>query len=183
VLVYERGTGYGPEGRLTARDLLAGTPEAARALAAFLGSWMTVAHTVRVPLLDGDPMTTVLPLERARPTRPDTWMHRPVDVVRAVETRGWPGHVRGRVAFRLVDDVAPWNAGNWELTVEDGAATLTPVRAEPGLWLHVRGFAVLYCAASTGRAVAAAGLAGGTDDPVVLDLLASGPRAALLDYF
>ena len=37
--------------------------------------------------------------------------------------------------------------------------------------------------AGTGRACAQAGLAGGTADPAALDLLAAGPRAALLDYF
>jgi predicted acetyltransferase len=182
-LVYGRGTGYGPEARLTAHDLLATTPEAGRALAGVLGGWSTVAHTLRVPLLDGDAFASVLPLERGRPTRLDTWMHRAVDVRRAVADRGWPAHVRGRVAFRLRDDAAPWNAGDWELAVADGAGELRRTTTEPDLWLDVRGFAVLFCAASTGRAAAQAGLAGGTADPAALDVLASGPRAALLDYF
>ncbi len=182
-LAWTRGSGYGVEGRLTALDLLAATPEAARALTGVLGSWTTVAHTVRVPLLDGDPFGVLLPLERSRPVRSDPWMHRPVDVRQAVSARGWPAHVRGRVAFRLRDAAAPWNAGNWELTVEDGAGELRRAPAEPGLWLDVRGFAVLCCAATTGRAAAQAGLAGGTADPAALDVLASGPRAALLDYF
>jgi predicted acetyltransferase len=182
-LVYGRGAGYGPDARLTADDLLAATPEAARALAGVLSGWASVAPTVRVPLLPGDAMSTVLPLERARPVRPETWMHRPVDVVRAVEVRGWPAHVHGRVSFRLADDAAPWNAGDWELAIEGGRGSLTRTAAEPDLWLDVRGFAVLYCAASSGRAAVSAGLAGGTVDPAALDLLASGSRAALLDYF
>jgi predicted acetyltransferase len=106
-----------------------------------------------------------------------------VDVVRAVAARGWPEHVRGSVPFALRDDVAPWNAGEWRLTVEDGEGRLERATASPDLHLDVRGFAVLYCAASTGRAAALAGLAAGTADPAALDLLASGPRAALLDYF
>ncbi|PZA20166.1 sterol carrier protein domain-containing protein, partial [Modestobacter versicolor] len=97
--------------------------------------------------------------------------------------RGWPAHVRGRVAFRLTDALAPWNDGAWELTVEDGAGTLARAAAEPDLTLDVRGFAVLYCGAATGRAAAQAGLAGGNGDPAALDLLASGPPARLLDYF
>ena len=115
---------------------------------------------MRLALLDGDASAALLPLER-----------------------GWPAHVRGRVAFRLRDDVAPWNAGDWELTVEHGAGQLRRTAAEPDLWLDVRGFAVLYCAAGTGRTTAQAGLAGGGVDPAVLDVLASGPRAALLDCF
>jgi predicted acetyltransferase len=110
-------------------------------------------------------------------------MHRPVDVVRAVTDRGWPAHVRGRVAFALTDAAAPWNAGDWQLEIADGAGELTRVTTEPELRLDVRGFAVLYCGVGTGRGLAQAGLAGGTADPAALDLLASGPPAELLDYF
>ena len=182
-LLYERGRGYGADGLLRVHEFLATTPEAARALAAVLGGWMSVVSTVRLPLLEGGAPAAVLPVERARPARTDPWMHRPVDVVRAVASRGWPAHVRGSVAFRLRDDAAPWNAGHWRLTVEDGEARLHPEAALPDLWLDVRGFAVLYCGATTGRSAAHAGLAGGSADPAGLDLLATGPRAALLDYF
>ena len=182
-LVWERGRGYGPEGRLAVHDLWAVTPEAGRALAAVLGGWGTVTSTARVPLLEGSAADLALPLERARPVRTDVWMHRPVDVVRAVGTRGWPAHARGAVTFRLVDDVAPWNAGAWRLTVEDGEGLLEPAAADPDLWLDVRGFAVLFCGVTAGRAAALAGLAGGAGDLAALDVLASGPRAALADYF
>jgi predicted acetyltransferase len=183
-LLYERGRGYGPDGRLTAHDLIATTPEAARALAAVLGGWMSVVHTARVTVLDGSATAAVLPVERARPARTDAWMHRPVDVVRAVSHRGWPDHVVGSVEFRLRDDVAPWNTADWRLAVEDGHGCLEPTpRKPPDLWLDVRGFAALYCGATTGRSAAHAGLAGGSADPAALDLLGSGPRAALLDYF
>ena len=163
-------------------DLLGVTAEAARALVGVLAGWRTVTRTVRVPLLAGDPFSVVLPLERAEHSG-QVWMLRPVDVVRAVETRGWPAHVRGRVAFRLTDALAPWNAGAWELAIDGGAGTLTPAADEPDLELDVRGFAVLYCGVSTGRAAAQAGFVRGTGDPAALDLLASGPAAQLLDYF
>ena len=112
-------------------------------------------------------------------------MHRPVDVVRAVESRGWPDQVRGRVDFALEDAAAPWNAGLWRLEVGDGAAALRRISDEPALSLSVRGFALLYTGAAGASAVAEAGLprcpAG--VDPSALDLLAAGPRAELLDYF
>jgi predicted acetyltransferase len=181
-LLFGRGRGYGPDARLDVSTLLARDAPTARALAGVLAGWRTVTRTVRVPLLAGDPFSVVLPLERAEHSG-QVWMHRPVDVVRAVETRGWPAHVRGRVAFRLGDGLAPWNAGDWELTVADGAGTLTPAAREPDLALDVRGFGVLYCGVGTGRSAAQAGLVGGTGDPAALDLLASGPAAQLLDYF
>jgi predicted acetyltransferase len=182
-LVLERGRGYGPDARLDVQQLLAVTPAAARALVGVLAGWRTVARTVRVPLLAGDAVSTVLPLERVTDPGTTAWMLRPVDVVRAVTARGWPAHVRGRVAFSLTDALAPWNAGSWELEIDGGEGTLVPARSEPDLVLDVRGFAVLYCGGTTGRAVAQAGLAGGPGDPAALDLLAGGPAAQLLDYF
>jgi len=182
-LVLGRGRGYGPDARLDVRQLLAVTPAAARALVGVLAGWRTVARTVRVPLLAGDAVSAVLPLERVTDPRTTAWMHRPVDVVRAVSARGWPAHVHGRVSFRLTDALAPWNAGSWELGISGGEGTLVPAYREPDLVLDVRGFAVLYCGVTTGRAVAQAGLAGGPGDPAALDLLAGGPPAQLLDYF
>ena len=182
-VVFGRGRGYGTEGRLTVHDLLASNPEAARALVGVLGGWSTVTRSVRVPLLPGDALSAVLPLERAEASSGTPWMHRPVDVVRAVGDRGWPAHVRGRVTFDLLDEVAPWNAGTWTLTIEDGAGSLVRAGADADLWLHVRGFAALACSATTGAAAVQAGLAGGAGDPAALDLLASGPPAQLLDYF
>jgi predicted acetyltransferase len=183
VLVYERGTGYGPEARLTVHDLLAVTGAAARALVGVLAGWRTVIRTVRVPLLAGDAVSGELPLERSAEGPGAAFMHRPVDVVRAVADRGWPGHVRGRVAFTLLDPVVTENTGPWELELADGAGELRRPGREPGLTLDVRGFAQLYCGITSGRVAALAGLVSGPDDPAALDLLASGPPVQLLDYF
>jgi predicted acetyltransferase len=182
-LLFGRGRGYGPDARLEVLDLLAATPQAARALVGVLAGWTTVTRTVRVPLLPGDAVSVALPLERADAYTARPWMHRPVDVVRAVAARGWPAHVHGRVAFSLTDAAAPWNAGAWQLEVAGGEASLTRTSADPDLALDVRGFAALYCGAGTGRGLVQAGLAGGAGDPAALDLLAAGPPAELLDYF
>ena len=182
-LLFGRGEGYGPDARLDVSTLVARDVGSARALVGVLAGWRTVTRTVRLPLLAGDAVSAVLPLERAQDRTRSVWMHRPVDVVRAVQARGWPAHVHGRVAFRLTDALAPWNDGAWELSISDGAGSLTRASGEPDLLLDVRGFAVLYCGATTGRAAAQAGLVGGNGDPAALDLLAGGPAAQLLDYF
>ena len=93
-----------------------------------------------------------------------------------------PAYTRGRVTFDLLDEIAPWNAGTWTLTIEDGAGSLVRTAADTDLWLHGRGFAALACSATTGAAAVPAGLAGGVGDPAALDLLASGPPAQLLDH-
>ncbi|MFG1882517.1 enhanced intracellular survival protein Eis [Micromonospora sp. NPDC049102] len=182
---WQRGRGYGADSVLTVDEALATTAEAARELAGVLGSWASVAPTVRLCPLDGDAVSTVLPLEAARDHERDLWMHRPVDVVRAVSARGWPVHTRGVVDFHLTDPLADWNTGTWRLAVADGTAELTRVDGEADLRLDVRGFALLYAGAAPAHAVAQAGLLHHAPavDPAVLDLLAAGRPAQLLDYF
>ncbi|MEV6693762.1 GNAT family N-acetyltransferase [Micromonospora sp. NPDC051196] len=181
---WTRGRGYGPDAVLTIEDILATTADAARALIGVLASWHSVTPTVRITPLPGDAISAQLPLELARQHEHDTWMHRPVDIVRAVETRGWPAHTRGQITFTLTDDLADWNTGTWHLTVADGHAHLHRTTTQADLHLTVRGFARLYTATATARTLAEAGLLHhNTPDPSALDLLAAGPPAQALDYF
>lgn len=182
---WQRGLGYGDTAVLTVRDLIAGTAAAARALTGLLAGWQSVTPVVRFRPLRHDSMAAELPLASAREQARQPWMHRPVDVVRAVRERGWPAHVRGTVDFALSDVVAPWNSGAWRLEVADGSAELTRVRTEPDLALTVRGFALLYAGTGQAASVVEAGLAScpAGQDPAALDLLGSGQPAQLLDYF
>jgi Predicted acetyltransferase involved in intracellular survival and related acetyltransferases len=182
---WERGQGYDRQAVLTVEDIFATTAEAARELIGVLASWRSVTPTIRLWPLAHDAIAAQLPLERVTVHDERIWMHRPVDVVRAVADRGWPAGVRGRVDFALTDADAPWNAGFWRLEVDGGTARLHRIREEPSLTLDVRGFALLYAGVADAYAVAEAGLlrpAGGVD-PGPLDLLGCGPRAELLDYF
>ncbi|WBB90798.1 GNAT family N-acetyltransferase [Verrucosispora sp. WMMC514] len=181
---WDRGRGYGPDAVLTVEDILATTADAARALVGVLASWHSVTPTLRLAPLPGDTISTHLPLERAREHERDAWMHRPVDIVRAVQTRGWPTHTHGQVTFTLTDDLADWNTGTWRLTVADGHADLHRSTDDADLHLTVRGFARLYTGTATARALAETGLLHhSTSDPSDLDLLAAGPTAHLIDYF
>ncbi|WP_433650821.1 GNAT family N-acetyltransferase [Micromonospora zamorensis] len=182
---WQRGSGYGADSVLTVDEALAVTPEAARELVGVLGSWASVAPTLRLCPLDGDAVSPHLPLESARDHERDLWMHRPVDVARAVSARGWPAHTRGVVDFGLTDTLAEWNTGTWRLTVADGDAELTRFGGEADLRLDVRGFALLYAGAARARSVAQAGLLHHSTgvDPAALDLLGAAGPAQLLDYF
>ena len=183
VLGYERGRGYDASAKLDVSDLLATTPAAARALVDVLAGWRTVTRTVDVPVLLGDAVSAVLPLERATTRGTHVFMHRLVDAERAVAARGWPVHARGAVTFTVVDDVAPWNTGTWTLELDGGEGRLTRTGAEADLALGPRALALLWTGAGNGRSAAVAGLVTGTGDPAALDLLACGHAPQLLDYF
>ncbi|MEI4274228.1 GNAT family N-acetyltransferase [Klenkia sp. LSe6-5] len=182
-LGYERGRGYGADAALDVSDLLATTPTAARALVDVLAGWRTVTRTVDVPVLLGDAVSQVLPLERATARGAKAFMHRLVDVERAVAARGWPRHVRGAVTLGVVDDVAPWNTGTWRVELDGGAGEATRTTGDADLVVAAGGLALLWTGAAGGRSAAAAGLVSGPGDPAALDLLACGRAPQLLDYF
>src|SRR5205823_8274476 len=103
-------------------------------LVSSLRSWDPVTPTVRLRRPDWtDAVATVLPLERARVHAAAVWMHRPVDLVAAIERRGWPPSLRASVELYLHDDVLADNSGAWRLTVADGGGTMTPTGSEPSL--------------------------------------------------
>ncbi|MFL6076940.1 MAG: enhanced intracellular survival protein Eis [Mycobacteriales bacterium] len=182
---WRRGEGYRHGALLHVDDALAVTAEAATELVGVLASWHSVAQVLRVRPLEGEATALRLPLEAAAEHDCARWMLRPVDAVRAVTDRGWPASARGAVEFVLEDELAPWNAGAWRLELADGAGQLVPAAGQPGLYLSIRGFALLYAGTARPHALQEAGLlrCESGADPAALDLLAAGPPAQLLDYF
>jgi predicted acetyltransferase len=184
---WQRGRGYDDSSVITVPDCLALTGDAAGALLATLGGWVSVAPTVRFRLPAwADAVTARLPLERAREHRVDVWMHRPLDVARAVAARGWPTGVAGSVEFRLVDPLLTGNDGAWRLTLAGGSGRLEPATGEPAATLDVRGWSLLWCGSARTAQVRQAGFlhGGHAGDDAGLDaLLGCGGPSGLLDYF
>ncbi len=181
---WTRGTGYRAQAVLDVPDLLAVTTDAARELLAVLAGWRSVTPTVRLRPLEFDPITPLLPWEAGARFDARPWMHRPVDVARALCCRGWPLSRRGRVTFHLHDPVASWNDGAWQFDVADGHGELVRTGNHPELRLHVAGFAMLYCGIATPAMLFEAGLLHGPDAAINgLELIRPKSAAQLLDYF
>jgi predicted acetyltransferase len=180
---WSRGTGYRSDAVLDVPDLLAASDDAARTLIAVLAGWRSVTPTVRLRPLAFDAASRLIPWEAATKFDARPWMHRPVDVARAVSSRGAPQSRSGTVRFHLHDAVADWNDGAWQLEVSDGEASLTRIDDDPHLRLDVAGFGLLYCGAASPAELVEAGLVHGTDGIEKLDLLTPQSPAQLLDYF
>ena len=180
---WSRGTGYRSDAVLDVPDLLAATDDAARTLIGVLSGWRSVTPTVRLRPLAFDAASRLIPWESATKFDARPWMHRPVDVARAVSSRGWPLGREGTVSFHLHDAVAGWNDGAWQLEVAGGQGSLTRIEDDPHLRLDVAGFAQLYCGAVTPADLIEAGLLHGQDGVAQLDLLRAPSPAQLLDYF
>lgn len=171
-------------GRLKVFDLIGVDVEAQLNLLASLKSWAGTLEAVELQITD--PAT--LNLLGATPMRysvwTSTWMLRVVDLPAAVAARGWPRLANAAVDLEIIDEHAPWHAGNQRIVAEDGV-----VRVEPGgtgaVRLHARALGPWFTGFQNTHALRRAGLLEGDPaDAVVLDQLvgASGvPRLA--DFF
>lgn len=183
-LAAKREPGGGDLGRLKVYDLVGVDVEAQLNLLASLKSWAGTLDAIDLRITD--PAT--LNLLGATPMRysvsTSTWMLRVVDLPAAVAARGWPRLPDMAVDVEIIDQHAPWHAGNQRIVVEDGV-----VRVEPGgtgaVRLHARALGPWFSGAQNTHALRRAGLLEGDPaDAVVLDQLAGAagvPRLA--DFF
>ena len=100
--------------------------------AADAGAWATALAALGAEAAEADARIEVWggrndDLARRLPGRPQVRecsmpMLRVVDVVRALEGRGWPDDVEGRWHLDVTDSLAPAGTGTWALTLEGGRA-------------------------------------------------------------
>lgn len=181
---WSRGANYGRNSVLSVSYLIAADTASARALVSVLHSWHTVTPVLHLELLGGDAIADVLPLELGAPEDVHRWMHRPVDLVAAVQGRGWPIGARGRAVFAIEDSLAPWNSGTWALDIGDGGGQLKRTTDDTSVTLTVAGFASLYCGLTNAESLRLAGhVSGPHDDAAALDVLATSAPPRLIDDF
>lgn len=182
---WKRGEGHEEDAILTVVDMVASSAAATDELLAVLSSWHAVAPTTRFHAVLSGVVADRLPIEKATKNRIDPLMHRVVDVQRAVGERGWPASMKAAAAFDLVDTVAPWNSGSWEIEIGDGRGQADKSSRKTGLRLDVQGLALLMTGAMSPTMLTEAGLLAVDPgaDPAPLAGLMSGPRAESLDFF
>lgn len=186
---WERGQGYDPAtARLTARDLLATTPEAYRALWAVLGSFATVAGTVRLWTSGADEARLVLPGVTWRPVDRRPYMLRVLDLPGAVAARALrlPLGGSGAATLRVAGDRLGVLDGGYRLAVEPGApATCERVQVTgERLTLTPQGLALWWSGAQRCATLRRLGhLTGPADGDELLDALTAGASLHVRDYF
>ncbi|MFD2792721.1 enhanced intracellular survival protein Eis [Promicromonospora vindobonensis] len=183
-----RGEGFTPSSAvMEVDDLIALTPDAARALWRTLGSFSTVVGTARVSTSGLDPAWLVLPSLTTTVHSAHPYMLRVLDVAGAL------GGVRSplegaRVPFAVRG--APDLDGAWTLTVSDGVTrvardtvALEDAHHERPV-LSPNGLALLYAGAqSAGNLRFAGALTGPPEHDAVLTALFSGRQVHVRDYF
>ncbi|MFJ3406535.1 enhanced intracellular survival protein Eis [Promicromonospora sp. NPDC090134] len=185
---WTRGEGYTPPTTvMEIDDLIALTPDAARALWRTLGSFSTVVGTARVATSGLDPAWLVLPDLTTTVHSAHPYMLRILDVAGALGGLATPLEgARVPFAVRGAEDLA----GAWTLTVSDGVTHLERDAVDVDDAHHARpvlspnGLALLYSGAQSAANLRVAGhLTGPADHDAALSTLFGGRQLHVRDYF
>lgn len=146
----------GPDQQVRVGELVWLTPGAHRALMQYLLAH-DLAYSVTIRLPVDDPLFHHVQEPRAlNLSVSDGTLVRVVDLVPALEGRGYD--TDGAITFSLADELCPWNAGTWTLTVEGGAGRVQRATAEPQLQLTQRALAMLAAGYTGATLLARAGI-------------------------
>jgi predicted acetyltransferase len=173
----------GPFG-IVVDDYAATTRNAHLALWRLLGSWSTLVDRIVYRAPAEDPLLLLLPQQELNVLAEVRWMTRMIDVVRAVEARGYAPGVEVELHLALRDALLEANDGRFVLQVAKGRG-----RLEPGgrgtLRLDAAAFAPLYTGwADTGALARAGRLEGGSaEEHAALNAAFAGPTPWILEQF
>lgn len=182
--LWSRSEGY-HGGLLTVDDLVAITPAAHVALLRALGSWHTVAPRTLWWTSGPDTARLLLPTSAWRVVDHRPAMLAVLDVVGALEARGYPVHLTADLVF-AVTGRAPV-AGTYRLQIAGGRARCARVEGQgaDGIrTLSPRALALSYAGAAPSTTQRSAGLLHGpADDDALWDAIGGGRERHLRDYF
>lgn len=178
-----RGDGSGPE--LVVHDLLAVRVDAYTALLQALGSFASVAATVRLRSTAGDPARLLLRSVDWAPVQEDLYMLKVLDVEAAFTgARCAPG-LALRAGFTLAGDVLGDLNGAYRVEADAGRVTCVRAPATDDRTLTPRGLALLVTGAAPCRDLRVLGLLTGGDpaEDADWDALVAGRVRGVLDHF
>ena len=168
---------------LAASDLVVLDLAAARSLGTFLHRHRTTASDVVWYGGTDDPFFAAIPDVGAEQKLMSPWMIRIVDVVGALEARGYCTLLSGSVHLEISDPLIEANRGRFTLTVENGAARVTP-GGLGSVQLDITDLAALYTAHASAEVRARFGrLRGSVPDLALLSSFFTGPAPSMPDMF
>lgn len=173
---------------LTISDAQAFTAVAARRLLALIADENSMWKHAKLFCGPTHPMLSHLPEPAYKMTLADTAMVRIIDVIGALQARGWGEGVTGTVALDIEDDLIEANNGWFTLRVEGGDATVTHERSHPSgvpaLSMSIRDLAMIYTGYATPRGASTMGTLRGDDRALdIAGTLFAGPYPGMTDQF
>ena len=177
------GRGRGPE--LSVADLVATRTEAYATLLRALGSFSSVASTVRLRTSGHDLVRLLLPATAWAPVVEELYMLKVLDVAAAFTGARCPPSLAWRGTFTLAGDVLPGLDGAYAVTAEGGRLTCGRASATDDRTFGPRGLALLVTGALPCRDLRVLGLLVGGDpaQDADWDALVAGRVRGVLDHF
>jgi len=170
------------DGALSALDLVAATPRAARAACTFIHRQRSVNGNFRWWAGPTDAVRWQIAEHTPRVHHYEEWLLRITDVEAALRRRGYPT-IHAELHFEVTDASMPDNTGRYVLTLRAGEPTVQ--RGGSGaIAIDVRGLAALYTGHLTAEQLVDAGLADGPADQLAAATLTfSGSKPFMIDKF
>jgi len=173
----------GQDRNIVARDLVALTPDAARALLSFLAAHRSTVDSVEWNGSPADPLFFHMPNQDYTVTWYEQWMLRVVDVRGALEARGYPAALETELSLEVRDDALGWNEGRWVLAVSGGRAQAR-AGGNGDLRLDARGLAALYSGYLSAEELLSVGYIEGAPETLArASLIFAGPTPWMVDEF
>lgn len=141
--VEERWGPAGPDGTVHVRELMAADAAAEATLLRYVSDLdlTSTAELARRPV-DDLSLDLTTDLRGAHPVLRDALYVRIVDLDRALRARSYRDDAT--VVVEVQDDLCPWNAGRWQLQLDDTGGTCLPTGAPADLTLPIRTLGAAY---------------------------------------
>lgn len=128
---------------LRIRDWVVLTTAAAQTFWSFLANHRSQIDKIRWRSSPVDSLSLLLPEQTAKVKHISRWMLRVVDVVKALEKRGYPTKIQTELHLEVEDDLIAENNGKFILSVANGRGEVTK-GGKGELKLDIKGLAPLY---------------------------------------
>ena len=180
-----RGPGDPSRPDLLVHDLVTTRVDACAALLRMLGSFASVARTVRFRSTGGDPVRLLLPTADRTPVHEDLYMLKVLDVPGAFTGAACPPSLAWRSGFTVAGDVLAGVDGSYALEAADGTLRCVRAPARDDRTLTSRGLALLVTGAAPCRDLRTLGLLTGGDpsEDADWDAAVAGRVRGVLDHF
>jgi predicted acetyltransferase len=168
---------------LSVKDWVLHTVAAAQTFWSFLANHRSQIHKVRWKSSAIDPLTLLLPEQTAKIWSESRWMLRVVDVVKALEVRGYPSGIQAELHLEIQDNLLAENNGKFILSVANGRGEVTK-GGKGELQLNIRELAPLYTSLFTPYNLQIAGKLDGTETAIsAATQIFAGSSPWMADFF
>ncbi|MEH2239042.1 GNAT family N-acetyltransferase [Nostoc sp.] len=151
---------------LWVKDWVLRTVAAAQTFWSFLANHRSQIHQVRWKSSAIDSLTLLLPEQTAKIKHTYRWLLRVIDVVKALEVRGYPSGIETELHLEIQDNLLTGNNGKFILSVANGRGEVT--RGGKGeLQLDIRELAPLYTSLFTPYHLQLTGKLDGTETAIL----------------